>query len=154
MAEKKRVPFTIEQKIQIFERREQRPEESFATIAKFFTEKWGRKIDRCMVRKCHKQFKDQEKKGAEFNAADMTRSRVVPAIVRKFETELYRTINDRLVQSPMNFETVKVLAIRLQRSDDFKDDRNIQGMKFSINWWVAFQKRHGIKYSRKFFAKM
>ena len=41
MAEKKRDSFTIEQKKQNFERREQHPEESFATIAYFFTEKWG-----------------------------------------------------------------------------------------------------------------
>ena len=40
MAEKKGVTFTIEQKKQIFERREQCPEESFTTIANFFTEKW------------------------------------------------------------------------------------------------------------------
>ena len=83
------------------------------------------------------------------NLPNMTSSRVVPAIVRKFETELYRTINDRLVKSPINSETVKILGIRLQRSDDFKEDRNIQGMKFSVNWWTAFQKRHEIKYARR-----
>ena len=49
MAEKKRVTFTIEQKKQIFERRKQRPEESFTTIVNFFTEKLGIKIDRTMV---------------------------------------------------------------------------------------------------------
>ena len=48
----------------------------------------------------------------------MPRSRLVPAIVRKFETELYRKINDRLVKSPMNFETVKILRLRSQRTDD------------------------------------
>ena len=77
MAEKKRVTFTIEQC----------PEESFTTIANFFTEKWGRKIDRCMARKWHKLLKDQEKNGDECNVTEMTRSRVVPAIVRKFKTE-------------------------------------------------------------------
>ena len=62
MAEKKRVSLTIEQKKQIFERKEQHSEESFATIANFFTENWGRKIDRCMARKWHKLLKDQEKR--------------------------------------------------------------------------------------------
>ena len=102
-----------------------------------------------MAHKWHKQLKDQEKKGDEFNAADMTRSRLVPAIVRKFETEIYRKINDRLVKSPMNFETVKILGLRLQRSDDFKEDRNKQGMKFSLTWGAAIQKRHGIKSARR-----
>ena len=102
-----------------------------------------------VINKWHKQLKDQEKKGDKFNAANMTRSRLVPVIVRKFETELYRKINDRLVKSPMNFETVKILGLRLQRSDDFKEERNIQWMKFSINWWTAFQKRHEIKYARR-----
>ena len=55
MTEKKRDTFTIEQKKQIFERREQRPEESFTKIVNFFTEKWGRKIDRSMARRWHKQ---------------------------------------------------------------------------------------------------
>ena len=63
----------------------------------------------------------------------MVRSRLVPAIVRKFETELYQQINDRLVKSPMNFETVQILGLRLQRTDDFKDDQNIKTMKFSRN---------------------
>ena len=80
----------------------------------------------------------------------MTRSRVVPVIERKFETELYRTINDRLVKSPMNYETVKILGLRSQRSDDFKDDQNIQAIKFSLNWRGVFQKRHGIKYATRF----
>ena len=107
----------IEQKKQIFERREQAPEESFTTIANFFTAKWGIKIDRSMACRWHKLFKDH-KKGTEVNAADMVRSRLVPAIVRKFETELYQQINDHLVKSPMNFETVKILGLRLQRTDD------------------------------------
>ena len=102
-----------------------------------------------MAHKWHKQLKDQEKKGDEFNAADMTRSRLVPAIVSKFETELYRKINDRLVKSPMNFESVKRLGLWLQRLDDFKEDRNIQGIKLSVNSWTTFQKRHGIKYARR-----
>ena len=64
---------------------------------------------------CHKLFKDH-KKGTVVNAADIVRSRLVP--VRKFETEFYQQINDRLVKSPMNFETVKILGLRLQRTDD------------------------------------
>ena len=63
MAEKKRVTFTIQQTKQIFEQREQRPGESFTTIANFFTEKLRRKIDRCMAHKWQKLLKDQEKKG-------------------------------------------------------------------------------------------
>ena len=60
MAKKKRVTFTIEQKKkQIFERSEQHPEESFATVVNFFTEKWGRKIDRSMARRWHKVFVPQ-----------------------------------------------------------------------------------------------
>ena len=70
-----------------------------------------------MACRWHKLFKDH-KKGTEVNAADIVRSRLVPAIVRKFETELYQQINDRLVKSPMNFETVKILGLRLQRTDD------------------------------------
>ena len=107
----------IEQKKQIFERREQAPEESFTTIANYFTAKWGIKIDRSMACRWHKLFKDH-KKGTEVNAADIVWSRLVPAIVRKFEIELYQQIYDHLVKSPMNFETVKILGLRLQRTDD------------------------------------
>ena len=62
MAEKKRVTFTIEQKKQIFERREQCPEESFTTIANFFTEKWGIKIDRTMARRWLNYLKTKKKR--------------------------------------------------------------------------------------------
>ena len=49
-----------------------------------------------------------------------------------FEKELYNTINNRLLQSPMTFEMVKLLALRLQNSDEFKSDESVKKMKFTI----------------------
>ena len=43
----------------------------------------------------------------------MTRSRLVPAIIMKFEAELYQKINDRLLTNPMSFDTVKDAKARL-----------------------------------------
>lgn len=107
MADKKRVAITLQEKTLIFQRREEHPEESWAVIANLFSVKWGRKITRSMACRFHKQIKGQKESGRELNAANMTRSRLVPAIIMKFEAELYEKINDRLLTNPMSFDTVK-----------------------------------------------
>ena len=107
MADKKRVAITLQEKTLIFQRRQEHPEESWAVIANLFSVKWGRKITRSMACRCHKQIKGQKESGRELNAANMTRSRLVPAIIMKFEAELYEKINDRLLTNPMSFDTVK-----------------------------------------------
>ena len=66
-----------------------------------------------MVYKCHKHIKDQKESGRELNVANMTRSRLVPAIIMKFEAELYQKINDRLLTNPMSFDTAKDAEARL-----------------------------------------
>ena len=83
MADKKRVAITLQEKTLIFQRREEHPEESWAVIANLFSVKWGRKITRSMACRCHKQIKGQKESGRELNAANMTRSRLVPAIIMK-----------------------------------------------------------------------
>ena len=113
MADKKRVAITLQEKTLIFERREEHPEESWSVIANLFSVKWGRKLTKSMVYKCHKHIKDQKESGRELNAANMTRSRLVPAIIMKFEAELYQKINDSLLTNPMNFDTVKDAKARL-----------------------------------------
>ena len=113
MADKKRVAITLQEKTLIFERREEHPEESWSVIANFFSVKWGRKLTKSMVYKCHKHIKDQKESGRELNVANMTRSRLVPAIIMKFEAELYQKINDRLLTNPMSFDTVKDAKARL-----------------------------------------
>lgn len=107
MADKKRVAITLQEKTLIFQRRQEHPEESWAVIANLFSVKWGRKITRSMACRFHKQIKGQKESGRELNAANMTRSRLVPAIIMKFEAELYEKINDRLLTNPMSFDTVK-----------------------------------------------
>ena len=92
-----------------------------------------------MARRWNKLLKDQEIKETDVNAADMVRSRLILN-----RTEPYQKINGRLVKNPMNFETVKILGLQLQRTDDFKDDQNIQANKYRENWWLVFQKRNKI----------
>ena len=43
--------------------------------------------------------------GTELNPVDLTWSRLVRAIVMKFEPQLYARINDKLIKNPMNFDT-------------------------------------------------
>ena len=113
MADKKRVAITLQEKTLIFQRREEHPEESWSVIANLFSVKWGRKLTKSMVYKCHKHIKGQKESGRELNVANMTRSRLVPAIIMKFEAELYQKINDRLLTNPMSFDTVKDAKARL-----------------------------------------
>ena len=66
-----------------------------------------------------------------------------------FEKELFSIINKGLLKSPMTFEMVQVLALKLQRSDSYKSDETVAGLKFSYNWWKTYQQRYGIKYARR-----
>ena len=66
-----------------------------------------------MASKCNKQLKDEKESEKDLKAANMTRSRLVPAIIMKFEAELYQKINDRLLTNPMSFDTVKDAKARL-----------------------------------------
>ena len=50
MADKKRVPMTLQEKTLIYQRREEHPEKSWTVISNLFSEKLGRKISRSMVR--------------------------------------------------------------------------------------------------------
>ena len=113
MADKKRVAITLQEKTLIFQRREEHLEESWSVIANLFSVKWGRKLTKSMVYKRHKHIKDQKESGRELNVANMIRSRLVPAIIMKFEAELYQKINDRLLTNPMSFDTVKDSKARL-----------------------------------------
>ena len=76
-----------------------------------------------MVYECHKHNKDQKESGRELNAANMTRSRLVPAIIMKFEAELYQKINDRLLTNPMSFDTLKDAKARLIKHQKTKESR-------------------------------
>ena len=49
----------------------------------------------------------------------------------------------------MTFETIKILCLRIQRSEEYISDQNVQAMRFSYNWWLGYQKRCGIKYVRR-----
>ena len=71
MADKKRVPLTLEEKTMIFQRKEEHPNETWEGIANLFTEKWGRKINKSMAFKCHKQIKEKNL-GTESNQADLS----------------------------------------------------------------------------------
>ena len=61
-----------------------------------------------MAFKCHKQIKEKNL-GTESNQADLSRARLVPATVMKFEKQLYERINKQLLKSPMSYDTVQIL---------------------------------------------
>ena len=90
-----------------------------------------------MVFKNYRMIKRQKEQDLEFNQAAMMRSRLCPTIQIKFEKLLYDAINDRLMRDPLTYDTVKILATRLQNSDKFKDE-NIKAMKFSKRWCTRY----------------
>ena len=112
MADKKRVAITLQEKTLIFQRREEHPDESWYVIT-IFSVKWSRKVKRSMALKCHNRIKAQKESWRGLNAANVIRSRLVPAIIMKFEGELHEKINDRLLTDPITFDTVKDAKARL-----------------------------------------
>ena len=56
----------MQEKIEIFYRKEAHSDESWTVISNFLTEKWDTKINRSMTFKSYCQIKDKKEKGAEF----------------------------------------------------------------------------------------
>ena len=104
VVDKKRVPSTLEEKAMIFRQKEEHPNEtweSILAIANLFTENLGRKINLSMESYSHIHLKEKRFR-AELNPVDLYRPRLVPAIVIKFEKQLYARINYQLLKGPMN----------------------------------------------------
>ena len=58
---------------------------------------------------------------------------------KQFDRELYKTINDRLLEQALTLELIKILALRLQRSATYVSDESVQAMKFSCRWWENYK---------------
>ena len=123
----------------MFAYKEEHPDVTFASIAEIFTEQLNKKIHRTMVQKNYHKIKKQKEEGFEFNQAAMMRSRLCPTIQIKFEKLLYDAINDRLMRDTLTYDTVQILATRLQNSDEFKEDEQIKAMRFSNRWWEQYK---------------
>ena len=144
-----RKTYTLAKKLEVFDFKEKNSKVSYNKIAKIFTEKWGHPLSRGLIRKFCLTVERAKSSNVELVTSDMDRRRQVPPIVREFESELYESINRKLMMSHMTFQTVEILALRLQRSDKFKAESAVQSMKFSNTWWLNYQRRNGIRYLRK-----
>ena len=136
---KSRTKLSKEDKMDMFAYKEEHLDASFNTIAEIFTEKLNKKIHRTMTFKNDRRMKKQKEEGLEFNQAAMMRSRLCPTIQIKFEKLLYDAINDRLMRDTLTYDTVQILATRLQNSDEFKEDEHIKAMRFSNRWWEQYK---------------
>jgi signal recognition particle GTPase len=123
---RKRNHYSIEEKLQIYDFKQKNPKESFDKIAKIFQETWGKPMTKQHVHQIYTKIVNEKKYNVEFGRSDMNRRRLHSPFVRQFENDLYDSINKKLLKSHMTFETVEILAKRLQRSDKFKDRNSVQ----------------------------
>ena len=64
----KRLPLlTLDEKNQMFEHREKNPRDSFETIAKIFSEKFNKRIQRAVVFKAYNRIKSEKANGLQIN---------------------------------------------------------------------------------------
>ena len=80
---------TLEERISIFEHREKNPKDSFEKIAKIFSEKLEKNINRVTVYRTYTQIKAEKSKGLQVDESQKSVNRLYSTAVLKFEHKLY-----------------------------------------------------------------
>ena len=96
-----RSALALQEKNEIFIHKENNPNVSFENIGFIFSEKWGKKVSKSTAIKSYHLIKTQKENGLEIDTSGKTRMRLRPTKILQFESELYKTINNKLLQSPM-----------------------------------------------------
>ena len=85
----KKTFLTLDEKNQIFEHRENNPRDSFETIARIFSEKLNKKIQRAGVFKVYNRIKSEKANGLQINDSQKCLRRLFSAAYLNFERKLY-----------------------------------------------------------------
>ena len=121
-----RTQISLQEKLEIYEYRQRNPAISFNNMAKFFSEKWDKKISKTAVYASYTLIKGEKAKGTKFETSDMGRFRIDSSKIIEFEHELYSQINARLLKQALTFELIKILALRLQKSDKYTSEESVE----------------------------
>ena len=80
----KRLPrLTLDEKNQLFEHREKNPRDSFETIAKIFSEKFNKRIQRAVVFNAYNRIKSEKANGLQINDSQKSINRLYSAAYLK-----------------------------------------------------------------------
>ena len=80
----KRLPFlTLDETKQMFEHREKNPKDSFETIAKIFSEKFNKRIQRAVVFNAYNRIKSEKANGLQINDSQKSIHRLYSAAYLK-----------------------------------------------------------------------
>ena len=74
---------TLDEKNQMFEHREKNPKDSFETIAKIFSEKFNKRIQRAVVFKAYNRIKSEKANGLQINDSQKSINRLISAAYLK-----------------------------------------------------------------------
>ena len=86
----KRLPLlTLDEKNQLFEHREKNPRDSFETMAKIFSEKFNKRIQRAVVFNAYNRIKSEKANGLQINDSQKSINRLYSAVYLNFERKLY-----------------------------------------------------------------
>lgn len=67
---KKRSSFTLAEKIELFDFKRNNPKQSYDTIGKIFTEKWGKPLSRQSAARIFSQIQSEKETGIDFTTSD------------------------------------------------------------------------------------
>ena len=76
---------TLGEKIQIFEHRNSNPKDSFETIAKVFSDKLNKKVQRAAVYRAYNRIKSEKSNGLQINDSQKCINRLYSAAYSNFE---------------------------------------------------------------------
>jgi len=117
------------------------PKENCTRIANVFSEKYGRKIGRMTVSRLKENMEQVEVADVNNGIRNM---KYITAALCFFEADFYAALNKKLEKTNLVFETCKIIAMRVQASEKYKEVPEIQRLKFSKTWWQNFKKRSQI----------
>ena len=138
------IKLSMKEKKEITEFMTFNPKESLLTVSQIFGEKYGRPISKQAIWRT----KQNREKYITAPETENDRKRIRSANSEQFDNALYDQINKQLESTPLSYESVKLLAMKIQKLEIYAHNKEVQQLRFSRKWWQFFMKLRGIRYRK------
>ena len=140
----KRSHLDLDQKNQILRFMAKNNTMTVAQIVDIYSAKWNISLTKNVVWR----IKRDSKRLLDLTGKCTGRTMVTSVLYGDFLDELYKLICESLMKTTLTYETIVIIALRLQKSDKFATDSEIQKLRFSKKWWYKYRNNRGIKYKK------
>jgi len=138
----KKQSVTLGEKMEILEFISQNPQQSLAHIAKVFSDRFQKTINRMLVCRIKKDADNIR------NTPESYKQNVwaPPKNILEFQQDYYHQITQHIaVHGSIVFDQARTHGINLQKTPKYEHSDDVQKMRFSRSWWTRYQKNRGLK---------